>query len=43
MREQFHLCLQSLDVDRAGVSEEFRQALRRYGVTGLDPGYSRRA
>jgi acetyl/propionyl-CoA carboxylase alpha subunit/acetyl-CoA carboxylase carboxyltransferase component len=40
-REQFHAYLQSLDVDRAGVSEEFRRvlerALRHYGVTGLEP------
>ena len=42
MGEQFHTYLQSLDVDRAGVSEEFRRtlehALRHYGVTGLDRG-----
>jgi acetyl/propionyl-CoA carboxylase alpha subunit/acetyl-CoA carboxylase carboxyltransferase component len=41
-REQFHNYLQSLDVDRAGASKEFRRtlehALRHYGVTGLDPG-----
>ena len=41
MREQFHTYLQSLDVDRAGVSEEFRRALehalRHYGVANLDP------
>jgi acetyl-CoA carboxylase carboxyltransferase component/biotin carboxyl carrier protein len=41
-REQFHAYLQSLDVDRAGVSEEFRhaleRALRHYGVTELEPG-----
>ncbi len=40
-REQFHAYLQSLDVDRAGVSTEFRRALgralRHYGVTELDP------
>jgi acetyl/propionyl-CoA carboxylase alpha subunit/acetyl-CoA carboxylase carboxyltransferase component len=41
LREQFHTYLQSLDVDRAGVSDEFRRALERalrhYGVTELDP------
>jgi acetyl/propionyl-CoA carboxylase alpha subunit/acetyl-CoA carboxylase carboxyltransferase component len=40
MREQFHAYLQSLDVDRAGASQEFRlvleRALRHYGVIGLD-------
>ncbi len=40
-REQFHTYLQSLDVDRAGVTDEFRRALehalRHYGVTELDP------
>jgi acetyl/propionyl-CoA carboxylase alpha subunit/acetyl-CoA carboxylase carboxyltransferase component len=40
-REQFHTYLQSLSVDRSGVSGEFRQtlerALRHYGVTELDP------
>jgi acetyl/propionyl-CoA carboxylase alpha subunit/acetyl-CoA carboxylase carboxyltransferase component len=39
-REQFHAYLQSLDVERAGVTREFRgvleQALRHYGVTDLD-------
>jgi acetyl/propionyl-CoA carboxylase alpha subunit/acetyl-CoA carboxylase carboxyltransferase component len=42
MREQFHAYLQSLDVDRAWVSQEFRQRLEQtlshYGVTGLLPG-----
>jgi acetyl/propionyl-CoA carboxylase alpha subunit/acetyl-CoA carboxylase carboxyltransferase component len=41
LREQFHTYLQSLDVDRSGLSGEFRRALehalRHYGVTGLDP------
>jgi acetyl/propionyl-CoA carboxylase alpha subunit/acetyl-CoA carboxylase carboxyltransferase component len=41
MGEQLHAYLQSLDVDRAEGSEEFRRALecalRHYGVTGLDP------
>jgi acetyl/propionyl-CoA carboxylase alpha subunit/acetyl-CoA carboxylase carboxyltransferase component len=41
-REQFHTYLQSLDVDRSGLSGEFRRALQRalrhYGVTELDPG-----
>jgi hypothetical protein len=40
-REQFHAYLQSLDVDRAAVTREFRSALehalRHYGVTELDP------
>jgi acetyl/propionyl-CoA carboxylase alpha subunit/acetyl-CoA carboxylase carboxyltransferase component len=40
-REQFHSYLQTLDVERAGVSGEFRRALERalrhYGVTELDP------
>jgi acetyl/propionyl-CoA carboxylase alpha subunit/acetyl-CoA carboxylase carboxyltransferase component len=40
-REQFHTYLQSLDVDRSGLSAEFRRALKRalrhYGVTELDP------
>ncbi len=40
-REQFHTYLQSLSVDRSGVSVEFRRALERalrhYGVTELDP------
>src|SRR5262249_45648088 len=40
-REQFHTYLQSLDVDRAGASGDFRRALekalRHYGVTELDP------
>jgi acetyl/propionyl-CoA carboxylase alpha subunit/acetyl-CoA carboxylase carboxyltransferase component len=40
MREQLHAYLQSLDVDRAGASDEFRclleRALRHYGVAGLD-------
>jgi acetyl/propionyl-CoA carboxylase alpha subunit/acetyl-CoA carboxylase carboxyltransferase component len=39
-REYFHSYLQSLDVDRAGVPEQFqaklKQALRHYGVTELD-------
>ena len=39
-REQFHAYLQSLSVDRSGVSAEFRRALERalrhYGVTELD-------
>ncbi|WP_017615196.1 ATP-binding protein [Nocardiopsis salina] len=39
-REYFHAYLQSLDVDRAGVSEAFRgklaTALAHYGVTDLD-------
>ena len=42
LREQFHIYLQSLDVDRADVSDEFRRALehalRHYGVTELGPG-----
>ncbi|HEU5385066.1 MAG TPA: carboxyl transferase domain-containing protein [Streptosporangiaceae bacterium] len=41
LREQFHTYLQSLSVDRSGVSAEFRRALERalrhYGVTELDP------
>jgi acetyl/propionyl-CoA carboxylase alpha subunit/acetyl-CoA carboxylase carboxyltransferase component len=41
LREQFHTYLQSLCVDRSGVSAEFRRALERalrhYGVTELDP------
>jgi acetyl/propionyl-CoA carboxylase alpha subunit/acetyl-CoA carboxylase carboxyltransferase component len=40
LREQFHLYLQSLDVERSGLTDEFRQALERalrhYGVTELD-------
>jgi acetyl/propionyl-CoA carboxylase alpha subunit/acetyl-CoA carboxylase carboxyltransferase component len=39
-REYFHSYLQSLDVERAGVTEGFQARLRRmlghYGVTGLD-------
>ncbi|MBV1855555.1 ATP-binding protein [Catellatospora tritici] len=39
-REYFHTYLQSLDVDRAGLSETFRQRLGRvlahYGVDGFD-------
>ncbi len=39
-REYFHAYLGSLDADRAGVSEEFQEPLRRvlghYGVTSLD-------
>jgi acetyl/propionyl-CoA carboxylase alpha subunit/acetyl-CoA carboxylase carboxyltransferase component len=39
-REQFHLYLQSLDVDRAGIAEEFSRTLKRalghYGVTDLE-------
>ncbi|MDE3723663.1 biotin carboxylase N-terminal domain-containing protein [Nocardiopsis sp. N85] len=39
-REYFHSYLQSLDVERAGVSEAFQAKLTRvlahYGVTGLD-------
>lgn len=38
-REHFHSYLQSLDADRAGLPEEFRQRLARvlalYGVTGI--------
>jgi acetyl/propionyl-CoA carboxylase alpha subunit/acetyl-CoA carboxylase carboxyltransferase component len=41
LREQFHTYLQSLSVDRSGVSAEFERALERalrhYGVTELDP------
>ena len=41
MREQLHAYLQSLDVERAETSQEFRRvlehALGHYGVTGLDP------
>ncbi|HEY6788835.1 MAG TPA: carboxyl transferase domain-containing protein [Trebonia sp.] len=40
LREQVHAYLQSLDVDRAGASAQFRlvleRALRHYGVIGLD-------
>jgi acetyl/propionyl-CoA carboxylase alpha subunit/acetyl-CoA carboxylase carboxyltransferase component len=39
-REYFHTYLQSLDADRAGLSEAFRErlakALEHYGVTGLE-------
>jgi acetyl/propionyl-CoA carboxylase alpha subunit/acetyl-CoA carboxylase carboxyltransferase component len=39
-REYFHSYLQSLDVERAGVSEAFqaklKQMLGHYGITGLD-------
>src|SRR5690606_34898688 len=39
-REYFHSYLQSLDVDRAGVTESFREklatVLAHYGVTSLD-------
>ncbi len=39
-KEHFHTYLQSLDVDRAGLPEEFRQrlakVLRHYGVNELD-------
>ena len=39
-REYFHTYLQSLDADRSGLSESFRQrlahVLSRYGVEGLD-------
>jgi acetyl/propionyl-CoA carboxylase alpha subunit/acetyl-CoA carboxylase carboxyltransferase component len=39
-REYFHSYLRSLDVERAGVPEEFQEKLARvfryYGVTGLD-------
>ncbi|TLW95083.1 ATP-grasp domain-containing protein [Saccharomonospora piscinae] len=41
-REYFHTYLQSLDVDRAGLSEVFQtrlsRALGHYGVTDLEPG-----
>ncbi|BCJ49695.1 hypothetical protein Asp14428_11700 [Actinoplanes sp. NBRC 14428] len=39
-REYFHSYLQSLDVERAGVTEDFQarlqQVLGHYGITGLD-------
>jgi acetyl/propionyl-CoA carboxylase alpha subunit/acetyl-CoA carboxylase carboxyltransferase component len=39
-REYFHSYLQSLDIERAGVSEGFQSRLKRmlghYGITGLD-------
>jgi acetyl/propionyl-CoA carboxylase alpha subunit/acetyl-CoA carboxylase carboxyltransferase component len=41
LREQFHTYLQSLSIERSGVSAEFQwaleRALRHYGVTELDP------